>query len=310
MTLPVGAVPFVADWNNDDRKDLLVGAADGSVSLCLNVGTQAAPLFAPALPLQAGNAPLNVGSNATPLLFDLNADGAKDLLVGSGNGTLYKFLNSGSDDDPVLAAGEVLIAAAAGAANASALLADWDADGSKEILVAAGQEVALYERQGDGTYAKGAQLQVHQSLYSTSKAKTYEMQCSAFGQKIRMVAANTDGLHGKDLLIGNAAGEILLAYSTMNKGTAVSPLFAAALLDTVGEIEVLLQGHPLNTSQLTSLLNQLKTNIAAPGVNKLSYYDRARQNLLSLQGALQADNEISTLLAKLQAQLNSAIPLN
>ena len=310
VTLPAGAVPFVADWNNDDRKDLLAGAADGSVALYLNIGTQAAPLFAPALPLQADNAPLNVGSNAAPLLFDLNADGVKDLLVGSGNGTLYKYLNIGTDAAPLFAAREVLIAATAGAANASALVADWDTDGKKEILLAANQAIALYERQEDGSYAKGAPLLVHQSLYGTSKARTYELQCSSFGQKIRMIAANTDGLDGKDLLISNAAGEILLANSTMNKPSAISPLFDAALLATVGEIEVRLQGHPLNTSQLAALLNQLKTNIAAQGINKLSYYDKARQNLLSLQSALQADGEISVLLSKLLAQLNSTIPLN
>jgi hypothetical protein len=309
VTLPVGAVPFVADWNNDDRKDLLAGAADGSVSLYLNDGTQAAPLFAAAITLQADNAPLNVGSNATPLLFDLNADGAKDLLVGSGNGTLYKFLNSGSDDDPVLAAGEVLIAADAGAANASALVADWDADGSKEILLAANQEIVLYERQDDGSYARGAPLLVHQSLYST-KARTYEMQCSSFGQKIRVIAANTDGAHGKDLLIGNAAGEILLAYSTMNKSRAISPLFDAALLATVAEIEAMIQAHALTTSQLTALLNQLKTNISSQAVNKLKNYDKAKQNLVSLQSALQTDREISALLGQLQIQLKSTIPLN
>ena len=308
VTLPVGAVPFVADWNNDDRKDLLVGAADGSVSLFLNAGTQVAPVFATALPLQDVNGPLNVGSNATPLLFDLNDDGAKDLIVGSGNGTLYKFLNIGSDADPLLAAPVVLIAAAPGAANASALVVDWDADGSKEILLAANQEIALYERQVDGSYAKGAALLVHQSLYTTTR--TNEMQSSSFGQKIRMVAANTDGVSGKDLLIGNAAGEILLAYSTMNKVSSISPLYDAALLATVVEVETLIQAHGLTTPLLTSTLNQLKKNIQSQAVNKLSYYDKAKQNLVSLQGVLQSDMEISALLTKLQAQLNSTIPLN
>jgi sugar lactone lactonase YvrE len=309
LALPSGAVPFVADWNNDDRKDLLVGAADGSVSLALNNGTQESPAFAALIPLQADNAPLSVGSNAAPLLFDLNDDGAKDLLVGSGNGSLYKFLNIGSDAAPVFAAREVLIAAAAGAANASALVADWDADGSKEILLAANQEVALYERQEDGSYVKGDPLLVHQSLYGAS-TRTYEMQCNSFGQKIRIVAANTDGKYGKDLLIGNAAGEILLANSTMNKSRAISPLFDAALLKTVTEIETLLQESTLRTPLLTSTLGQLKTNIQAQTVNKLKNYDKAKQNVLSLQSALQESTEISAVISQLQAQLNSEVPLN
>jgi hypothetical protein len=309
VTLPVGAVPFVADWNNDNRKDLVVGAADGSVSLALNHGTQESPVFTALLPLQADNAPLSVGSNAAPLLFDLDADGAKDLLVGSGNGALYRFRNIGSDAAPIFAAREVLIAAAAGAANASALVADWDANGSKEILLTANQEIALYERQDDGSYSKGNPLLVHQSLYSTT-TRTYEMQSISFGQKVRMIAANTDGKYGKDLLIGNAAGEILLANSTINKSRAISPLFDAALLETVAEIEALLQENTLNTPLLTSTLSQLKTNIQSQAVTNLKNYDKAKQNVLSLQSALKESTEISAVLSKLQTQLNSKIPLN
>ena len=311
VTLPVGAVPFIADWDNDNRKDLLVGAADGSVSLYLNNGTQESPAFAAALLLQDVNGPLNVGSNAAPLLFDLDDDGAKDLLVGSGNGSLYKFLNIGSDAAPRFAAGHVLIAAAAGTSNASALVADWDADGTKEILFAANKEIALYERQGDGSYAKGTALLVHQSLYSTSKAaRTYEMQSSSFGQKIRLVAANTDGLAGKDLLIGNTAGEILLAYSTMNKGDSISPRFDAALLATVKEIGVLMQAQGLlNDHSLVALQENLQSTVKN---DRLTFYDTARQNVADLQLALAlpSDSELSVLLDKLQVQLNSEIPLN
>jgi len=308
VNLPVGAVPFVADWNNDDRKDLLVGAADGSVSLALNAGTQESPVFAALVALQADNAPLSVGSNAAPLLFDLNGDGAKDLLVGSGNGTLYSFRNIGSDAAPLFAAREVLIAAAAGASNTSALVSDWDADGSKEILLAANQEIALYERQDDA-YVKGDPLLVHQSLYNT-RLRTYEMQCSSFGEKIRMIAANPDGKFGKDLLVGNAAGEILLVNSTINKSRAISPHFDLALMETVAEIEGLIEANGLNTPLLTLTLSQLKTNIQSQAVNKLKSYDKAKQNVLSMQSALQENTEISAVISKLQIQLNSKIPLN
>ena len=309
VTLPVGAVPLVADWNNDDRKDLLVGAADGSVALALNQGTQESPVFAALVPLQADNAPLSVGSNAAPLLFDLDANGAKDLLVGSGNGALYSFRNIGTDSAPVFAAREVLIGAVAGASNASALVADWDADGSKEILLTANQEIALYERQDDGSYIKGNPLMVHQSLYNT-RLRTYEMQSNSFGQKIRMIAADPDGKSGKDLLIGNAAGEILLASSTMNKSRAISPLYDVALLATVAEIEALLQESTLSTPLLISTLYQIKTNIQSQAVNKLKNYDKAKQNVLSMQSALQESAEISAVISKLLTQLNSKIPLN
>lgn len=308
VTLPAGAAPFVADWNNDDRKDLLVGAADGSVSLYLNVGTQNSPIFADPVQLEADNAPLSVGTNATPLLFDLNDDGAKDLIVGSGDGALYSFLNVGTDADPVFAAGAVLIKAVEGAANAAATVVDWDADGSKEILLANNVEVAVYSAQSDGTYKKLTTFAADQSIYNTQTRK-YEVSPANFGEMIRLVSVNFDGISGKDLLFGNATGQILLAKSTSSNPGAISPLFATALLETVAEVETMIKEHNRMTPQVTSFLNQMKTTISSQVVKKTNYYYKAKQFNTSLQKALKADVEVSALLGRLQIQLDSSIPL-
>lgn len=308
VTLPVGAAPFVADWNNDDRKDLLVGAADGSVSLYLNVGTQNSPVFAAPVQLQADYAPLSVGSNATPLLFDLNDDGAKDLVVGSGDGALYSFLNIGKDNDPVFAAREVLIEAVEGAANAAATVADWDADGSKEIVLANKLEVAIYSAQPAGTFEKLTTFAANQSIYNT-KTRKYELSPASFGEMIRPVTVNFDGICGKDLLFGNADGQILLAKSTSSDAGAISPLYAAALLESIAEIETMIRDHNRMTPQVTSFLNQMKTTISSQVVKKTNYYYKAKQFNTSLQRALKADAEVSALLARLQIQLDSSIPL-
>lgn len=310
LTLPVGAVPFVADWNNDDRKDLLAGATDGTVTLYENIGTQTAPLFASGVPLLADYAPLNVVSNAVPVLYDLDGDGAKDLLVGSGDGAVYKFMNIGSDAAPLLGGRQVLIAAASGSNDASPVVADWDADGVKEILVAASrQSVIAYEQQADGSFAKGAALPVHQSLYNNATG-SYEMNTDSFGQKVRMAAVNVDGLHGKDLLFGNAAGEILLAASTQNAVTAISPLFDAALLATVAEIEAQIRARGKLTPVIVATISHLKSDISSQAPNKLVLYAKAKKSALTLQNTLKNEVEITALLAKLQLQLSSDIPLN
>ena len=54
-------VPCVADWNGDDRKDLLVGCFYyGNVYLFLNSGTNSDPLFTTGTKLQADGSDLTV----------------------------------------------------------------------------------------------------------------------------------------------------------------------------------------------------------------------------------------------------------
>lgn len=54
-------VPHVCDWNNDGKKDLLVGQfLNGAIRLYLNQGTNAAPVFGESSFLQAGGKPIRL----------------------------------------------------------------------------------------------------------------------------------------------------------------------------------------------------------------------------------------------------------
>ena len=56
------ASPEVLDWNNDGKKDLLVGTfSNGKVVLFLNQGADEAPAFRQGVTLQAGGRDLKVG---------------------------------------------------------------------------------------------------------------------------------------------------------------------------------------------------------------------------------------------------------
>jgi hypothetical protein len=56
------ASPEVLDWNNDGKRDLLVGTFEaGKVMLFLNRGTDAAPKFDEGRVLEAGGKPISVG---------------------------------------------------------------------------------------------------------------------------------------------------------------------------------------------------------------------------------------------------------
>ncbi len=54
-------VPRVCDWNNDGRKDLIVGQfSGGAIRLYLNQGTDAAPVFGESSFLHAGGKPIRL----------------------------------------------------------------------------------------------------------------------------------------------------------------------------------------------------------------------------------------------------------
>lgn len=92
------ASPVVVDWNEDGRKDLLIGRSNGEIALFLNEGTNENPVFGKMIVLNNGK--LDVGSRASPDMADWNGDGKKDLIVGNGDGEILIFLNIGTNQDP------------------------------------------------------------------------------------------------------------------------------------------------------------------------------------------------------------------
>ena len=189
LALPIlpGAVPFVADWNNDGRNDLLIGLTDGTVKLFLNDGTNVAPVFAGGFELTAGGSVLNVGNGASPAVIDLNGDGAKDLVVGSRVGAVVAYLNQGSDAEPQLATGTELFLASGAT---QIVPVDWDADGDRDLLVTVNGVPTVYRNDQSigGGFTLAARLQFNR----------------AFG----LVAVDVNGGSGKDLIIGQTDGKL------------------------------------------------------------------------------------------------------
>lgn len=148
--------PDVVDWNEDGKKDVIVGEHDpvapnsGTIRLYLNSGTNAAPVFNDYTMLEAGGNQI-YRYRADPRVFDLDQDGAKDLLVGEYDGRVYFYRNVGINAAPVFNASYDTLRTVGGSAVTSGFSSrfhctDWTGDGDFDIVISGDQGyVVLYE---------------------------------------------------------------------------------------------------------------------------------------------------------------------
>jgi hypothetical protein len=143
------ASPCVVDWNGDGRFDLLVGSWSGELFLFLNEGSGGQPVFGKPLKLNDGK--LDVGSDSSPDMADVNGDGKKDLIVGNEKGEVFIFLNMGRDQDPKFAnAGDKIMLKFND--NASPGVLPWNPSALIDLVVADRYgEVTLCRNKGQGT---------------------------------------------------------------------------------------------------------------------------------------------------------------
>jgi hypothetical protein len=167
IDIDVGQRPTisVADWNNDGRRDIVVGAKDGYVRLFVNEGTDAAWDFRTVQYVQEDGANMLVPTlRASPFVMDLDDDGMKDILMGNTEGQLLFYSNVGSDDAPTFS-GYTYVEAdgtpidLAGIPRSRPFVCDWNNDGSLDVLLGAGDGlVRLYPGVVQATDVPGNEL--------------------------------------------------------------------------------------------------------------------------------------------------------
>ncbi len=144
ITVGMRATPVVNDWNEDGRKDLLIGNFNGNITIYLNEGTDAAPIFNSSHLLEVGGGAFDAGSRVAPRIFDWDKDGLKDILVGEFKGYVYFLKNIASNGNPVfkrrgklfLKNGNALhYPSSANAPRSRLFVTDWNNDGRDDILV-------------------------------------------------------------------------------------------------------------------------------------------------------------------------------
>jgi hypothetical protein len=245
MTVP-GAMPVLVDWDNDLRKDLLVGAGDGTLTLFLNQGSESAPVFAEGMLLTDGSGVIDVGDSAAPVVVDFDGDGKKDLLVGSADGRLVRFHNEGPDAGPRLVRVEFPLEGL-GNAPVAPFMVDWNGDGRRDLLLAQDGRFLVFPRLENGSFAPAEGVEVAGRL--------------AGGTPQRIFVADTDGKKGKDIFVGGEDGEVRLLQGNAK---LLAPAFMQFMLKKLDDLAEELAEDRRNRADVDGIKAQLaKNNIRA-----------------------------------------------
>jgi hypothetical protein len=225
------SVPSYVDWNNDGRKDLVVGEGgggyiNGKVRVYLNNGTASEPQFSSYFYAQSDGSDLVVTGEgclgAFPRLLYWDSDGRRDLLVGLSDGTTRIYLNTGTNENPTFDAGTTLQVGPPGSEGdidvgdrTAPTVVDWDNDGLKDLVAGAlDGKIHLFINEGTDTTPDFLAETIVQDGISD---------LVVFGTRSSPVILDLDGDGKKDLLTGNTYGQLLLYVNT---GTDAAPAFS------------------------------------------------------------------------------------
>ena len=144
------AAPYVVDWDEDGRKDLIIGQKDGRILLLINGNTDDDPVFPGIEYVLAGFEQLDVGLRSNPKMPDWDNDGKKDILTGEYLGFIYFYPNIGTHSDPDFGPREQLKAGGeiVDVGDASRIdIVDWNNDGLPDILSGCKEGTVFYFEQ-------------------------------------------------------------------------------------------------------------------------------------------------------------------
>ena len=217
--------PQLVDIDGDCDRDLITGSARGHLFLYRNNGTGGRPYFE-LVSSNFGNLNLSPGSICIPTFVDIDADGDFDLFVGTDDGTVSLYRNTGAD---TLAGFTLVNGHYLGLTvntNPVFAFADIDADGDYDLFVGewkftGSANVRFYRNQGT-PQAENLVLENAQLLPPESRIQTFP------------ALADYDGDRDFDLFVGILDGTIQLFR---NDGTPASASFTP-VAGSYGNIDV------------------------------------------------------------------------
>lgn len=138
------ATPIVVDWNEDGRKDLVIGGLSGKLLVFLNEGTDTEPDFLTYFAVQDSVGDLVVPSQrSSPHVLDFDHDGKKDIISGNTNGQLVFYSNVGTNEAPTFWGYALMEADGVpidlpSTSRSRPFVCEWNRDGFRDVLIGYG----------------------------------------------------------------------------------------------------------------------------------------------------------------------------
>jgi hypothetical protein len=207
------------DWDNNGNKDLLIGDGLSNVYLFLNNSDSDDPVFNSRILLIAKNE--HAGSERiTPLSYDWNKDGNKDIIAGGMDGKIKMYINKGSDSEPLfndyslLQLGDDVFDIGS---RSAPRIYDFNNDGLKDIL--AGEVMGfVYFLKNVGTDSNPVFTRADKLFLHNGDALKYPGE----GPRSRLDITdwNNDGL--EDIVVGGVDGKVMLFLSSQDSSISFS----------------------------------------------------------------------------------------
>lgn len=212
------ASPFMADIDNDGDLDAFIGDGSGSVHYYPNTGENSKPSYDVTSTTIAHLLPFDVGTNASPVLVDIDSDGDLDLFVGNGDGNTLFYRNPSTNKgyfDATSFSSVTINPFGLGdvGSNAAPYLVDIDADGDLDAFIGNSDGNTLFYRNTGGAASP-----------AFSAVSTNPFRLADVGSNASPVFVDIEDDGDLDAFIGNGAGNIIFFQNT---GSASSAAFSS-----------------------------------------------------------------------------------
>jgi len=220
--------PRVSLFNNAGLMHVIVGNYNGEILMLKNEGTPARPLFRQPVDFARVTIPTTEkpdrrwGNLFAPLLFDWNADGKPDLIIGEGSysaNNIHIAINQGSAASPKFTeAQRTVLAFGDGREQLTPAIVDYNGNGKPDLLIAARDGKIGLHLHPETPWKPGDEVKFTSFLAGANGAEL------SLGGGATLAAGDLNGDGLFDMVAGKPNGRLSMV---INSGTKTEPKFAA-----------------------------------------------------------------------------------